>query len=155
MRRVSATAGLLWVSILALRKTPITLKTNGAITALNLFTDRLRPLKITEEQKTMRRNHALALVFVVAAALTGCSTADNTNNSNANSSSAATPAASPQRQGVIETNANIPQNANSKTVPSNTGVVTNDNGNANTAGVRPINSNNRNRNANGNKNNNR
>jgi len=99
----------------------------------------------------MRRNQALALVFVVAAALTGCSTTDNANHTT-NSNSAASPAASPQRDGVVETNANIPQNANSKTVPSNTGVVTNDNGNANTAGVRPINSNNRN--ANGNKNNN-
>jgi ABC-type uncharacterized transport system auxiliary subunit len=97
----------------------------------------------------MRRNQALALVFVVAAALTGCATADNANHTtNANNSNAA----SPQREGVVETNANIPQNANSKTVPSNTAVLTNDNRNANTAGVRPINSNNRN--ANGNKNNN-
>ncbi|HKO99058.1 MAG TPA: hypothetical protein VJU86_18810 [Pyrinomonadaceae bacterium] len=93
----------------------------------------------------MRRNQALALVFVVGAALTGCSTTDNTNRTtNANSSNAA----SPQRDGVVETNANIPQNANSRNVPSNTGVVTNDNGNANTAGVKPIN-------GNANKNNNR
>jgi hypothetical protein len=92
----------------------------------------------------MRRNHALALVFVVAAALTGCATTDNANNSNA---------ASPQREGVVETNANIPENANSRNVPSNTGVVTNDNGNANTSGIRPINSNNSN--ANRNRNNNR
>ena len=75
----------------------------------------------------MRRNQALALVFVGAAALTGCGTTDNANNtSNANNSNAA----SPQRQGVVETNANIPENANSRNVPSNTGVVTNDNGNA-------------------------
>jgi len=73
----------------------------------------------------MRRNQMLALVFVVAAALTGCGTTDNANHTtNANNSNAA----SPQR-GVVETNANIPQNANSKTVPSNTGVLTNDNGN--------------------------
>ena len=94
----------------------------------------------------MRRNSALALVFVVGAALTGCATSDNANrttNANANANVAA-----PQREGVVETNANIPQNANSRNVPSNTGVVTNDNGNANTAGVKPINSN-------GNKNNNR
>lgn len=97
----------------------------------------------------MRRNQALALVLVVAAAFTGCATADNANHTtNVNNGNAA----SPQREGVVETNANIPQNANSKTVPSNTGVLTNDNGNANTAGVRPINSNNRN--ANSNKNNN-
>jgi len=95
----------------------------------------------------MRRNQALALVFVVAAALTGCATTDNANHTtNANNSNAA----SPQREGVVETNANIPQNANSKTVPSNTAVVTNDNGNANTAGVREIN-----RNGNANNNNNR
>ena len=93
----------------------------------------------------MRRNQALALVFVVAAALTGCATADNANHTtNANNSNAA----SPQREGVVETNANIPANANSRNVPSNTGVVTNDNGNANTAGVRSINSNNRNANKN-------
>lgn len=42
------------------------------------------------------------------------------------------------------------ENANSKTVPSNTGVLTNDNGNANTAGVRSTNSNNRNSNRNNN-----
>jgi hypothetical protein len=101
----------------------------------------------------MRGNQALALVFVVAAALTGCATADNANHTtNANNSNAA---ASPQREGVVETNANIPQNANSKTVPSNTGVLTNDNGNANTAGVRDINSNNRNVNANANANKNK
>jgi ABC-type uncharacterized transport system auxiliary subunit len=97
----------------------------------------------------MRRNQALALVFVVAAALTGCATNDNANNtSNANNSNAA----SPQRQGAVETNANIPANAISRSVPSNTGVLTNDNGNANTAGVRSINSNNRNANSNKNKN---
>ena len=87
----------------------------------------------------MRRNQALALVFVVAAAFTGCGTTDNANKTttNANNSNAA----APQRDGVVETNANIPQNANSRTVPSNTAVVTNDNGNANTAGVRSVNSN--------------
>jgi len=91
----------------------------------------------------MRRIQMLALVVVAGAALTGCSTTDNANRTNAN-------AAAPQRDGVVETNANIPQNSNSRNVPSNTGVVTNDNGNANTAGVRPINSN-----ANSNRNNNR
>lgn len=92
----------------------------------------------------MRRTQALALVFMVGAALTGCSTTDNANKTNANANA---PAA--QREGIVETNANIPQNANSRNVPSNTAVVTNDNGNANTAGVRSTNSN-----ANSNKNNN-
>jgi hypothetical protein len=83
----------------------------------------------------MRRNQALALVFVVAAAFTGCATTDNTNNrSNSNANGV-------QREGVVDTNANIPANANSRSVPSNTGVLTNDNGNANTDGVKSINSN--------------
>lgn len=86
----------------------------------------------------MRRNSALALVFVVAAAFTGCATTDNTNNRSNNNANGA------QRDGVVDTNANIPANANSKSVPSNTGVLTNDNGNANTDGVKSINSNNRN-----------
>ena len=41
--------------------------------------------------------------------------------------------------GVVQTNANTNLNAN--TAPSNVGVVTNDNGNKNTAGLRPINGN--------------
>lgn len=93
----------------------------------------------------MRRNQALALVFVMAAALTGCATADNANNRSNTNNTNAVPA---QREGVVETNANIPANANSRNVPSNTGVVTNDNGNQNTAGVKSINSNNRNANKN-------
>ena len=42
---------------------------------------------------------------------------------------------------VVDANANIPANTDSKTVSSNTGVLTNDNGNANTAGVRSTNGN--------------
>lgn len=45
-----------------------------------------------------------------------------------------------QRNGVVETNANV-QNLNANNAPSNVGVVTNNNGNKNTAGVRPINGN--------------
>jgi len=87
----------------------------------------------------MQRKLALALVFVVGAALPGCATADNANNRNA---------ATPRREGVVETNANIPANANRKSVPANTGVLTNDNGNANTDGVKTMNSNNHNANKN-------
>ena len=92
----------------------------------------------------MRRIQALALVFVAAAALTGCSATHNANNtSNVNNAN--------QREGVVDTDANIPRNANASSVPANTGVVTNDNGNANTSGVRSINSNNRNANGNNNR----
>ena len=50
----------------------------------------------------------------------------------------------------VQTNANT-QNLNANTAPSNTGVVTNNNGNENTSGVRPINDNG---NSNGNNNSN-
>ena len=43
--------------------------------------------------------------------------------------------------GAVETNANLNKNMNANTAPSNVGVVTNDNGNKNTSGVRPINGN--------------
>jgi hypothetical protein len=98
----------------------------------------------------MRRNLALTLVLTGAVALAGCGeTADNTSGANANNSNAA---GNPPREGVVETNANIPANSNSKTVSSNTAVLTNDNGNANTSGVRSTNSNaNDNRNSNSNR----
>ncbi len=95
----------------------------------------------------MRRTKALALVFVVAAAFTGCATTDNTNSANTNTSNSNNSNAA-HREGVIETNANISENANRKDVPANTGVLTNDNGNENTSGVKSVNSNNRNANKN-------
>lgn len=82
----------------------------------------------------MRRTLALALVLGGAVSLAGCSTTDNTNQANTN-------AGNPPRQGVVETNANVPANTNSNTVSSNTAVVTNNNGNKNTAGVKSINQN--------------
>lgn len=89
----------------------------------------------------MRRNLLLAFALTGAAVLAGCSTTDNTNGR------ANTNAGNPPREGVVETNANIAPNTNSKTVSSNTGVLTNNNGNKNTAGVNSINGNrNRNRN---------
>jgi hypothetical protein len=54
---------------------------------------------------------------------------------------------------VVETNANVPRNLNANSAPSNVGVLTNDNGNKNTDGVRSMNGN-ANHNANGNKNHN-
>jgi hypothetical protein len=41
--------------------------------------------------------------------------------------------------GPVSTNANLPPNMNGKTANSNQAVVTNDNGNANTAGVQTTN----------------
>ena len=76
----------------------------------------------------MRRTSALLLALALAGLSAGCGGDTATNNSGAT------------RNGVIETNANIPANANARTVPSNTAVVTNDNGNENTAGVKTTNS---------------
>jgi hypothetical protein len=67
----------------------------------------------------------------------------NTNAGNGNAT----------RNGVVETNANIPKNMNANSAPSNVGVLTNDNGNKNTDGVTSMNHN-ANHNANGNKNHN-
>lgn len=82
----------------------------------------------------MRRTLSLVLVLGGAVSFAGCSTTDNTNQANTN-------AGNPPRQGVVETNANIPANTNSNTVSSNTAVVTNNNGNKNTAGIKSINGN--------------
>jgi hypothetical protein len=71
--------------------------------------------------------------FLVIVSIAGACASDKTANDNAN-----------QRTGVVETNANV-QKLNANNVPANVGVVTNDNGNKNTAGVRSINGN-RNRN---------
>lgn len=94
----------------------------------------------------MRRT--LSLIFLLAAASLGaaCGGGDsNATNGNAT------------RNGVVETNANVPANLNANSAPSNVGVLTNDNGNKNTDGVRSINDNknangNASRNANGNRN---
>ena len=85
----------------------------------------------------MRRNLALAIVLAVAAALTGCATTDNANKANNSNTSAG----NPPRDGVVDTNVNMPANTNSRTVSSNTGVVTNDNGNANTDSIKSVNHN--------------
>ena len=69
------------------------------------------------------------LSLLVIVSLSGACASEKTANDNA-----------APRNGVVETNANV-QNLNAKTAPSNTGVVTNNNGNKNTAGVSPINGN--------------
>ena len=70
----------------------------------------------------------LAFLFVLAlVGLTGAC-ANTTNDNGAN------------RNGVVETNANV-GNLNANNAPPNTGVVINNNGNQNTSGVRPVNAN--------------
>lgn len=69
------------------------------------------------------------LFLLVIVSLGGACASEKTANDN-----------SAPKTGVVETNANV-QNLNANTAPSNTGVVTNNNGNKNTAGVRPINGN--------------
>jgi hypothetical protein len=101
----------------------------------------------------MRRIATLLVTLATVGALAACGSDTNTNNANANranTNAAATNANGAGRDGVIETNANLPANMNARTAPSNTAVVMNNNGNKNTSGVTPINGNtNRNANHNG------
>ncbi|MDX6614365.1 MAG: hypothetical protein QOD75_3551 [Blastocatellia bacterium] len=95
----------------------------------------------------MRRIFTFGLVLVAVSVLADCTATNNTNRANTNAAAVNANAAAnnnvgnPPRDGVIDTNANIPQNANSRNVSSNTAVVTNNNGNANTAGVKTVNQN--------------
>ena len=90
----------------------------------------------------MRRTLTLICLLGVAAWGAACGGGDSNQNSNANAT----------RNGVVDTNANVPKNLNANNAPSNVGVLTNDNGNKNTDGVRPINGNaNGGKSANGNK----
>ncbi|MEO6390549.1 MAG: hypothetical protein ABIP75_01780 [Pyrinomonadaceae bacterium] len=70
---------------------------------------------------------------------------DSNSNAPANGNSG-------QRNGVVETNANVSPNMNGDTAPSNTAVITNNNGNKNTSTVDKSNTNapntNKNKNAN-------
>jgi hypothetical protein len=86
----------------------------------------------------MRRTLALPVALIVASFLAGCGGDDHSNTNNSNAT----------RNGAIQTNANISPTANANNVPSNTAVVTNNNGNANTAGVNTLNSNGRSGNGN-------
>ncbi|HEX8558128.1 MAG TPA: hypothetical protein VF668_08510 [Pyrinomonadaceae bacterium] len=91
----------------------------------------------------MRRTLTLLSLLAFAAWGAACGGGDSNTNSNAGAT----------RNGVVDTNANTPKNANS--APSNVGVLTNDNGNKNTDGVSTINGANGNGNRNGNGNGNR
>ena len=97
----------------------------------------------------MRRTLALLCLLAVAAWGAACGGGDsNATNSNANNGNG-----NATRNGVVETNANVPKNLNVNSAPSNVGVLMNDNGNKNTDGVRSVNDNgNKNHNANGNAN---
>jgi hypothetical protein len=79
---------------------------------------------------------------LLAVATWGAACGGGDTNTNAGNSNAT-------RNGVVDTNANIPKNMNANSAPSNVGVLTNDNGNKNTDGVKSMNDN-----ANGNKNHN-
>ena len=95
----------------------------------------------------MRRTLSLLSLLAVASWGAACGGGDsNATNSNANNGNG-----NATRNGVVETNANVPKNLNVNSAPSNVGVLTNDNGNKNTDGVRSVNGN-ANHNANGNKN---
>jgi hypothetical protein len=80
----------------------------------------------------MRRASALLLALTLAGLSAACG-GDATNNSGGANSNAT-------RNGVVETNANIPPNMNNRTAPSNVAPVQNNNGNENTAGVSTTNS---------------
>jgi len=90
----------------------------------------------------MRRTLALSVVLVVASFLAGCGGADNANSGSNNAT----------RNGVVDTNANMNPRTNANSVPSNTAVVTGNNGNANTAGVSSLNGNHNTSTGNGNAN---
>ena len=90
----------------------------------------------------MRRTLALSVVLVVASFLAGCGGADNANSGSNNAT----------RNGVVDTNANMNPRTNANSVPSNTAVVTGNNGNANTPGVSSLNGNHNTSTGNGNAN---
>lgn len=78
----------------------------------------------------MRRTLAVLCLCAVATLGVGCGSSDNT--SNAGNSSNAT------RNGVVDTNSNMSSRPSNQ---SNVATVVNDNGNDNTAGVKPMNGN--------------
>lgn len=78
----------------------------------------------------MRRTITFVCLLALAVFSAACGS-DNTNSGAGNGNAT--------RNGVIETNANINPKANGNSVPSNTAVLTGDNGNANTAGIRSTN----------------
>lgn len=95
----------------------------------------------------MRRTLALPVLLLVASFFAGCDGADQTNSNTASNNAT--------RNGVVETNANMNPRTNANSVPSNTAVVTGNNGNANTAGISSTNGNGNRAGGNGNGNSNR
>lgn len=94
----------------------------------------------------MRRIATMATALALGGVLAACGGDDNANTrsnaTNANTARANANAGSMNgvaREGLIDTNVNMPTNLNPGSVPSNTGVVVNNNGNANTRGVSPMN----------------
>jgi len=75
----------------------------------------------------MRRTLAV-LCLCAAAGLAGCGGSDNSNAGNGNAT----------RNGVVESNSNMSSKPSNQ---SNVATVVNDNGNDNTAGVKPMNDN--------------
>lgn len=95
-------------------------------------------------RRTAALSAALALGGLLAACGGDSNTNSNTSNANAaraNANANAGNANGVARDGVIDTNANISPNANSRSVPSNTGVLVNNNRNENTSGVSTMNGN--------------
>lgn len=96
----------------------------------------------------MRRFLTLLATLALTSVLAGCPGGDNANNTNTNGNRAQTnmnaAGGGLNRNGLVDTNANVPANLNGSSAPSNTAVVTNDNRNENTSGVRTTNANNSN-----------
>ena len=83
----------------------------------------------------MRIKLTLPVVLAGAVLLVGCGGGE----SNTNANSAPSNSSVPNRNSVVETNVNMPARTNGNNVPSNMAVVTNNNGNRNTAGVQTTN----------------
>jgi hypothetical protein len=91
-------------------------------------------------EKMKKKLAALVASIGLAVFAAGCGdNSGNANNGNANTGNRANANNSNSTTGPITTNTNMPSNMNGKTAPSNTAVVTNNNGNANTMGVQTTN----------------
>lgn len=95
----------------------------------------------------MKRPFSLLALLTLAVTLGACTTTDNTNSVNGNTPNAN----NGQRTAPVEATPMDP-NTNGNSVPSNTGVVQNNNGNQNTGGVNTMNQNSHNANGNDNHN---
>lgn len=87
----------------------------------------------------MRRTLAVLCLCALATLGVGCGGSDNTSNAGSNNAT---------RNGVIDSNANMSSRPSNQ---SNVATVVNDNGNDNTAGVKPMNGNSGHSNGNSNK----